>query len=183
MKIRTDFVTNSSSMSSAEIVIDNIVLLEILQRYKDMGVFGDSDPRFTIGYYESDFEDYSESAYEGDTKTPAFFLYEYLSCNGWQTVHECPSSLDEVLAVIISTMESYTGTFEDYDQDLYKLMKEELLQRKQEIKNRYLGVRWSYECRSSEIDEGHEGKWEFTYDPENGEKYSTKIRIDENEND
>ena len=41
MKIRTDFVTNSSSESTAEIVIDNSLLLEILKKYKDMGAFGD----------------------------------------------------------------------------------------------------------------------------------------------
>ena len=34
MKMRTDFVTNSSSYSTAEVVIDNPVLLEILQKYK-----------------------------------------------------------------------------------------------------------------------------------------------------
>ena len=39
MKIRTGFVTNSSSYSSAEIKIDNPVLLEILKKYKEMGAF------------------------------------------------------------------------------------------------------------------------------------------------
>lgn len=42
MKIHTDFVTNSSSVSTVEIVIDNPMLLEILLRYKDMGAFGES---------------------------------------------------------------------------------------------------------------------------------------------
>lgn len=39
MKIRTNFVTNSSSYSSAEIKIDNPVLLEILEKYKTLGAF------------------------------------------------------------------------------------------------------------------------------------------------
>ena len=39
MKIRTTFVTNSSSYSSAEIKIDNPVLLEILEKYRKLGAF------------------------------------------------------------------------------------------------------------------------------------------------
>lgn len=35
MKIRTGFVTNSSSYSSAEIIIDNPVLIDILKKHKD----------------------------------------------------------------------------------------------------------------------------------------------------
>ena len=53
MKIRTDFVTNSSSESSVEVFIDNPVLLEILQKYKDLGLFIEDGERaydFGIGY-------------------------------------------------------------------------------------------------------------------------------------
>ena len=42
MKIRTNFVTNSSSYSSAEIKIDNPVLLEILKKYNEV-VVGNMD--------------------------------------------------------------------------------------------------------------------------------------------
>ena len=53
MKIRTGFVTNSSSYCSAEVVIDNPVLLGILKKYKDnvrvldFFIFYDSN-RFSI---------------------------------------------------------------------------------------------------------------------------------------
>ncbi len=56
MKIRTDFVTNSSSYTSACIVIDNPVLLEILQKYKDLGVFDNARPCFSIGSYKTRLE-------------------------------------------------------------------------------------------------------------------------------
>src|SRR3990172_374232 len=100
MKIRTYFVTNSSSYCTTEVVIENRVLLEILRKHKDMGLFGNNDPIIGIGTYESVDEDFYEDKYQGKTTTPAFFYYEEqrdgkesLDMVDWTY----PKSLNEVL--------------------------------------------------------------------------------------
>jgi hypothetical protein len=183
MKIRTDFVTNSSSCSNAEIVIENFVLLEILQRYKEMGVFGDAESRFSIGSYIN-FEGWELLDYDKETKTPAFFVSETYNGDGWQTVGNTPQSLSEVLSNIISVMEDKSNGVGYYHSNLYEHMKEELRQREEEIINWYTKVKWSLEYTGEEFDpadEKKENKWEFYYDQENGEKYNIGYYEDESE--
>jgi len=90
MKIRTDFVTNSSSESTAEIVIDNPLLLQILQKYKDMGTFGDEKLFFGIGEYHTKYYNSVGSEFESKIKNPAFYYHEDLCGEGWTRVGGLP---------------------------------------------------------------------------------------------
>ena len=69
MKIRTNFVTNSSSVSTTEVVIDNLVLLEILAKYQQLGTF---DEVFSFNIGSIDSYHWPESKIK--TKTPAIYL-------------------------------------------------------------------------------------------------------------
>jgi len=169
MKIRTDFVTNSSSYSSASIVIDNPVLLEILQKYKDKGAFEDSP--FEIG-------NYGESCWPPDSssielsreliKTPAFYYYE----GDGSFFHEVPERLGDVLKIIISYLNGHL----DCDEDLLKQILTELDERREDIKSAYKQVVWVYATTSNDkYPEDYNGYIDETYlfkfDPEKGEEY------------
>lgn len=167
MKIRTDFVTNSSSVSTAEVVIDNLVLLEILHRYKDMGTFEWVEPYFDIGVHGY----FSEGRTNSFTYNPTFFYWEHMFGEGWSRMPKCPKSLADVLDGIIDIMD--TGS-KDFDQDLYKQMKEELYQRSAEIRKGYRNIKWEH-LNKTDISEDDEYKWEYEYDPENGEKYHVEL--------
>ena len=143
MKIRTDFVTNSSSYCTAEVIIDNPVLLEILQKYKDMGLFGEEDPIFSVG----DYQIYGDSgAFEiiddsHQAKTPAFYLYNddedeeirHTGITDWTT----PKSLEEVLEKIIELL---SLTEEWLDIDVRDKLVEELTSRQVEILQAWIGA-------------------------------------------
>ena len=200
MKIRTDFVTNSSSYSSAEVLIENLVLLEILQKYKDMGVFGDADPGFSIGsfgraFYPFEYEDlFSYDIYKmhrwdfiRETKTPALLWAIDFVEDPDEPLPGTPGSLDEVLQNIIEVMNwgdvmNGGNSVENYDKDLYEQMKLELHQRKGEIIDGYKKVCWKNEYLTEGPSEGDTNKCEFTYDPLNGEKYNIEFYgIDDND--
>lgn len=173
MKIRTDFVTNSSSCTTAEIMIENALLLEILESYKDRGTFDGIDPYFGVGSYEINEDGYITdyaNEYLSETKTPAFFLYEHLWGEGSPKVEGCPKSLDKVLSNIISIMDNND---DEYDRDLYEQMCEELIQRHEEIKHYYRKVLWKFKDET-EPTEGEIYKWEFNYDPKKGEKFQVE---------
>ena len=172
MKIRTDFVTNSSSYSSAEVVIDNPILLETLQRYKEMGVFGNAEPFFGIGEYYSSDENFCGSEFVSKVKTPAFYCFEELGGDGWQRVDSCPKSINGVLNEILEVIDDkvYRG-YENYNEELYAKLKVELKQKSEEISKNYRMVHWNNSDEYEILSANQVIRWEFSYDPENGEKY------------
>jgi hypothetical protein len=175
MKIRTDFVTNSSTQNYAEIVIDNSLLLEILQRYKEMGLFADNDPFFGIGNrklcdYTSGQGIVEHGGIFQGTKTPAFYYYS----GSDEEVHDglsfdCPETLDNVLSKIITLMD--IGK-EYMDPWLYSQLKDDLHKNAEDINHGYLNISWWQ--KSSYNISGDEEEYHFNYDPENGVRYEGK---------
>lgn len=167
MKIRTDFVTNSSSYNTAVVIIENPVLLEILQKYKDMGLFGENKPFFGIGSYDSYAHDYFGVPHDvdDDLRTPAFYFFEDddESYRSDDLAYGTPGSLDSVLGDIISIME---GGKKYLDEGLLTELKKELIQKNDEIKPAYLKVHW----RNDQLWDDGESESEYEYDPVNGEK-------------
>jgi hypothetical protein len=169
MKIRTDFVTNSSSYSSAEIVIDNPVLLEILQKYKDMGTFDPEYSDFSIGNYEY-FEDGPLTSNKKITKNPALAVGLFEFSGSWRNV---PSSLGEVVEYILSCLED--GDLIT-DKDLFEQMKSEMENKSDEITAAYKQVIWGHSYTNNEENpEDYNGyitdSENFVFDPAKGEDY------------
>jgi len=171
MKIRTDFVTNSSSYCTTEVIIDNPVLLEILLKYRDMGIFKDNEPIIGIGNYESADAQFDESAYQNYTSSPAFFYFEGQNDEGFKSLFLVswiwPESLDNVLECIISIMDS---AYEHLDEEILTKLKEDLDHRKDEINHGYSSVFW----RSSGWWDDGESDAKFKFDTENGSSFVYK---------
>ncbi len=174
MKIRTDFVTNSSSYCTTEIIIDNPALLEILQKYKDMGLFGDNDPIIGIGVYETMDERalIQGGDYQNYTKTPAFYYVENQNDEGYKCLFlvgiiDGPKFLDKVLEDIISIMDSADKYL---DGQILTELKGELDQRKDEINRTYLSVYWE----NSGWGDCGDYYFKYEFDPINGSSYVYK---------
>ena len=164
-------MTNSSSYSTSEIIIDNPVLLEILQKYKDVGLFGENDPIIGIGKYESLDWNFSEEKYQGQTRTPAFFYYEEQNEEGLRCLHLVswirPESLDEVLEKIISIIDAGEKYLDD---QIRVRLKDELHRRRDEINRSFSKVDWKFSGT------GDSGPWfeQFEFDPIKGESFISK---------
>ncbi|MGI6251702.1 MAG: hypothetical protein ACOYKD_10175 [Anaerolineaceae bacterium] len=165
MKIRTDFVTNSSSYNSSSVIIDNPVLLEILKKYDDMGTF-DKKKGFSIGKYENFSK--SKGISEEDLPTyPAFAIGD----NGLSI--GVPSSLNEVVEFILYTIDQDLHECIN-DPDLFAELKAETEKRREEIMSNYEKVIWDYVHDTNEDSdfEGYIQRIEqLIYDPVRGEDY------------
>ncbi len=177
MKIRTDFVTNSSSYVTTEVVIDNPVLLEILQKYKDMGLFAGKEPIFGIGTYDTVDAEYKKSGpsgyidYDAQTKTPAFFYIENQNEDGEPSLSLVwdywPKSLEDVLSSIIEILNSA----DDYiDGELRDRLVQELDQKNADVLQAYKYASWSSRGWGDEMDY----RALLSHDPITGTKYECK---------
>ncbi len=162
MKIRTDFVTNSSSYSSTEIIIDNPVLLELLQKYKDMGVIRDDGiaDKGNLGDYR--------------IEPSSTILAYYVKDEG---DYEPPKKLDDLLDHLIAYL-----TASEEGGLLFQQMVAEIKQKEEILRMNYREVSWNYSNWCSDIRESSESL--FTYSPESGESYHYEVTsLGENEED
>ena len=146
MKFRTNFVTNSSSYSSAEIKIDNPVLLEILSKYKEMGAFACED---ALGYDQSqcfcvteeeagDYFGYNSTS-GNKKKKPSENKLAFCYMNPETAdIYYAPKSIDEVASLIFDIIDE--GDLKDTA--LFEQCREEVSKRLDEINNSYISVDW-----------------------------------------
>lgn len=153
MKIRTDFVTNSSSYSSAEVVIDNPVLMEILIKYKEMGTFNNLPVEEEIQIGDPAFRYEAPEAYEAP----------------------CPGTLADVLWCLIEALKDANDSDED-DEARFGQLIDELYQREEEINSVYVSVDWRYrlDMQSDAFKEEH-----FLYTINSGESYTAEQEGDD----
>lgn len=180
MKIRTNFVTNSSSYSSAEIRIDNPVLLEILKKYKELGAFNTSEwdwscannsiavnpkqakkealegenPFLTKSELRSELKGYKD-------EETAFFFYE-----GEQAeIFYAPNRLEAVIGCLLKVIEN-EGNARFENKDLYRQFLRELQDNLDEINDNYVEVSWRASndgYGEAEPSEYEETEWTFEY--------------------
>lgn len=195
MKIRQDFVTNSSSSCSIALTTENPVLLEILQRYKKQGAFGFAGTTFGIGEYTNVPFGFTGIGYfDPDLKTqsPAFSFSEGFENEDLfyaLVAPDFPKNLEEVLSIIIKIMDYSKGykhrvdgstilNLCQYNKALFEELICELKDRKDEIIKAFTQVYCKvYEDNSEE--ERASRYLSFEYDSTNG----ARINVEEDDED
>lgn len=164
MKLRTEFVTNSSSYSSAEIRIDNPVLLEILKKYDGMGAFetnGIYNRAASIGCsaksQKAQYLTSAELAREDDREL-AFCYFEQEDAH----VFFAPKSIDEVIEAVFDVIADGDTEFFT-NRELFEKCRKECEERRDEINEAYNEVFWLASDDDCEIDLDEESEWYFSH--------------------
>ena len=113
-----------------EVVIDNPVLLDTLQKYKDMGLFDPDWSDFSIGDYE-EFKIDSLPSHEAITQNPALSVgFKDILANHSSWRYIIPSRLRDVVASMLQCLEE--GVLET-NKILFDQMKAEIDEKSVEI--------------------------------------------------
>ena len=123
--------------TSVEVVIDNPVLLKIMQKYKDMGIFDLNCSDFSVGNYEY-FDSDLFSMDEEMSKTPALAVGLKKEGYCWDTV---PFELSDVVGCILESLDRYEGINENV---LFEQLKDEVEESIDEINTAFGQVIWKY---------------------------------------
>jgi len=174
MKIRTDFVTNSSSYSTAEVIIDNPLLLEILQKYKDLGTFVVDDPVFFMGNLEESMHEDLVNDFQFSTDTP--LLVSNPDADYYDFWNDVPYQLSEIVGSILYCIQEGRKV---NDENLFEQMTRELEEKREEILLAFRKAVWKYEDSDNE---GEEYEYDgyltdtklFVFDPKTGEQLVVK---------
>lgn len=157
MKLRTSFVTNSSSYSTADIGVDNPVLKAITDKYKDK-LFGEK----------------LKSLFNGEDDDFSYIEGEVSAVTG------APKTLDELLENIMTIIEIEQ---DDCDEDVIKEMLEEIENNKEDIVKSFSYASWEVEdlsIGSESPSMGAEIAWSYSYSTDkNEEEYHVSYKIED----
>jgi hypothetical protein len=124
-----------------EVVIDNPVLLDTLQKYKDMGLFDPDWSDFSIGDYE-EFKIDSLPSHEAITQNPALSVgFKDILANHSSWRYIIPSRLRDVVASMLQCLEE--GVLET-NKILFDQMRAEIDEKSVEIEAAFKRVVWKF---------------------------------------
>lgn len=134
---RAGVLLTADDGTSAEVVIDNPVLLKIMQKYKDVGIFDLDCSHFSVGNYEN-FDTDLLSMDEEISKTPALAVGLKKDGYCWDIV---PFELNDVVNCILVSLERYDEINENV---LFEQLKDEVEENIDEINTAFGQVIWKY---------------------------------------
>jgi hypothetical protein len=162
--------------NTVEAIVDNPILLGVLQKYKDMGLFGNNAPIFGIGTYESTNKLWNSGFSRSNIVAPAFYYFEDADddVQGLFLSIYAPESLEKVLSYIISLIHDGRKYL---NENVLGQLEEELRQKKDEIMGAYNLVYW----RNKILGDDSNQEFKFEYDPVNGPSYTMEDLWEEDE--
>lgn len=158
MKLRTSYVTNSSSYSTADIGVDNPVLKAIADKYKESINCNEVKDLFCGDEYD----------------------FTYIQ-DEMSAVRKAPKTLNELLDCILTIIEIEQS--DDTDSNLIEEMINEIQDNRESVINSFGVVSWEVENQSIGSEApfvGDEISWGYEYSPDTKkELYSVSYKTDD----